>query len=48
MSGSGLGLAIVAQVAHELQGTVRVDTSSTLGGAAFTLEIPVVTTVEEQ
>ena len=40
MPGSGLGLAIVAQVASEGRGTIRVGSSDTLGGAAFTLEIP--------
>jgi len=40
MPGSGLGLAIVAQVASEARGTIRVGNSDTLGGAAFTLEIP--------
>jgi two-component system sensor histidine kinase MprB len=46
MPGSGLGLAIVAQVASEARGTVRVSSSDTLGGAAFTLEIPTVPTEE--
>ncbi len=40
MPGSGLGLAIVAQVASEARGAIRVGSSDTLGGAAFTLEIP--------
>ena len=40
MPGSGLGLAIVDQVASEARGTIRVGSSNTLGGAAFTLEIP--------
>jgi two-component system sensor histidine kinase MprB len=40
MPGSGLGLAIVAQVASEARGSIRVGSSDTLGGAAFTLEIP--------
>ncbi len=40
MPGSGLGLAIVAQVASQARGTIRVGSSDTLGGAAFTLEIP--------
>jgi len=40
MPGSGLGLAIVAQVASEAHGTIRVGSSDSLGGAAFTLEIP--------
>jgi two-component system sensor histidine kinase MprB len=40
MPGSGLGLAIVAQVASQARGTIRVGRSDTLGGAAFTLEIP--------
>lgn len=46
MPGSGLGLAIVAQVASEARGAVRVSSSDTLGGAAFTLEIPTVPTQE--
>jgi len=40
MPGSGLGLAIVAQVASEAGGSIRVGSSDTLGGAAFTFEIP--------
>ena len=46
MPGSGLGLAIVAQVASEARGTIRVTASDTLGGAAFTLEIPSIPTEE--
>ena len=40
MPGSGLGLAIVAQVASEAHGTIRVGSSDTLGGAAFTFALP--------
>jgi two-component system sensor histidine kinase MprB len=40
MPGSGLGLAIVAQVVSEAHGTIRVGSSDTLGGAAFTFALP--------
>ncbi len=39
--GSGLGLAIVAQVANEMGGTVDVGRSTELGGARFTLRLPI-------
>jgi two-component system sensor histidine kinase MprB len=39
--GSGLGLSIVSQIARELSGTVTISRSSELGGARFTLKIPV-------
>jgi two-component system, OmpR family, sensor histidine kinase MprB len=41
LPGSGLGLSIVAQVADELHGTVAVDRDPELGGARFTLSLPV-------
>jgi two-component system sensor histidine kinase MprB len=41
LSGSGLGLSIVAQVVNELGGTVTVDRDPILGGARFTLTLPV-------
>lgn len=44
LPGSGLGLAIVAQVVNEAGGTVRVDTADDLGGARFTVTLPVSTT----
>jgi two-component system sensor histidine kinase MprB len=42
LPGSGLGLSIVAQVVAELGGTVSVDRDPTLGGARFTITLPVV------
>ncbi|MFY9782087.1 MAG: HAMP domain-containing sensor histidine kinase [Acidimicrobiales bacterium] len=41
LPGSGLGLSIVAQVVAELQGTVSVDRDGGLGGARFTITLPV-------
>jgi two-component system sensor histidine kinase MprB len=41
LPGSGLGLSIVAQVVAELQGTVSVDRDPTLGGARFTITLPI-------
>ncbi len=38
--GSGLGLAIVRKVVEDLEGTVAVDGSTTLGGARFTVRLP--------
>ena len=40
LPGSGLGLSIVAQVVHELDGTVAVDSDPELGGARFTISLP--------
>jgi two-component system, OmpR family, sensor histidine kinase MprB len=40
--GSGLGLSIVAQVVNEFSGTVTVDRDPELGGARFTIQLPVV------
>ena len=42
LPGSGLGLSIVAQVVNELGGTVGVDRDPELGGARFTISLPVV------
>jgi len=42
LPGSGLGLAIVNQVAEEMGGTVTVDSSTSLGGAMFTLTLPTI------
>ncbi|RKQ96861.1 two-component system sensor histidine kinase RstB [Kushneria sinocarnis] len=39
--GYGLGLAIVARVAQWHQGQVAIDTSTTLGGARFSLVLPI-------
>jgi len=39
LPGSGLGLSIVAQVVHELDGTVAVDSDPELGGARFTISL---------
>jgi two-component system sensor histidine kinase MprB len=44
LPGSGLGLSIVAQVVAELGGTVSVDRDPQLGGARFTITLPVVET----
>jgi two-component system sensor histidine kinase MprB len=44
LPGSGLGLSIVAQVVAELGGTVSVDRDPTLGGARFTITLPLVET----
>ena len=44
LPGSGLGLSIVAQVVAELDGTVSVDRDPNLGGARFTISLPVVET----
>jgi two-component system sensor histidine kinase MprB len=44
LPGSGLGLSIVAQVVAELGGTVSVDRDPTLGGARFTITLPVTET----
>ncbi len=41
LPGSGLGLSIVAQVVNELQGTVGVDRDPVLGGARFTITLPI-------
>lgn len=41
LPGSGLGLAIVAQVVAECGGTVAVDRDPVLGGARFTVTLPV-------
>jgi two-component system sensor histidine kinase MprB len=41
LPGSGLGLAIVAQVAHELNADISVEESTNLGGAKFTLSMPI-------
>jgi two-component system sensor histidine kinase MprB len=41
LPGSGLGLSIVAQVVAEVQGTVSVDRDPLLGGARFTITLPV-------
>jgi two-component system sensor histidine kinase MprB len=41
LPGSGLGLSIVAQVVAELQGTVSVDRDPELGGARFTITLPI-------
>ena len=41
LPGSGLGLSIVAQVVSELQGTVSVDNDPELGGARFTITLPI-------
>jgi two-component system, OmpR family, sensor histidine kinase MprB len=41
LPGSGLGLSIVAQVVAELQGSVSVDRDPTLGGARFTITLPI-------
>jgi two-component system sensor histidine kinase MprB len=41
LPGSGLGLSIVAQVVSELQGTVSVDHDPQLGGARFTITLPI-------
>ena len=41
LPGSGLGLSIVAQVVAELQGTVSVDRDPKLGGARFTITLPI-------
>jgi two-component system, OmpR family, sensor histidine kinase MprB len=41
LPGSGLGLSIVAQVVAELGGTVSVDRDPELGGARFTIALPV-------
>ena len=41
LPGSGLGLSIVAQVVAELHGTVKVDRDPELGGARFTILLPI-------
>jgi len=41
LPGSGLGLSIVAQVVAELHGTVHVDRDPVLGGARFTMALPI-------
>lgn len=41
LPGSGLGLSIVAQVVAESKGTVAVDRDPRLGGARFTITLPV-------
>ena len=43
LPGSGLGLSIVAQVVDELDGTVSVGRDSSLGGALFTITLPIAT-----
>jgi two-component system sensor histidine kinase MprB len=44
LPGSGLGLSIVAQVVAELQGSVSVDRDPDLGGARFTITLPIAET----
>jgi two-component system sensor histidine kinase MprB len=44
LPGSGLGLSIVAQVVAELQGSVSVDRDPDLGGARFTITLPIADT----
>ena len=46
LPGSGLGLSIVAQVAAEFGGTVDVGTDPELGGARFTLRLPLADSAE--
>lgn len=41
LPGSGLGLSIVAQVVAELQGSVSVERNPVLGGARFTITLPI-------
>jgi two-component system sensor histidine kinase MprB len=41
LPGSGLGLSIVAQVVAELQGSVAIDRDPELGGARFTISLPI-------
>jgi two-component system sensor histidine kinase MprB len=41
LPGSGLGLSIVAQVVAELDGNVSVDRDPNLGGARFTITLPI-------
>jgi two-component system sensor histidine kinase MprB len=41
LPGSGLGLSIVAQVVDELNGRVSVDRDPLLGGARFTITLPI-------
>ena len=41
LPGSGLGLSIVAQVVAELDGSVSVDRDPNLGGARFTIVLPI-------
>jgi two-component system sensor histidine kinase MprB len=41
LPGSGLGLSIVAQVVAEVQGSVSVDRDPILGGARFTITLPI-------
>lgn len=41
LPGSGLGLSIVAQVVDELNGSVSVDRDPLLGGARFTITMPI-------
>jgi two-component system sensor histidine kinase MprB len=41
LPGSGLGLSIVAQVVAELDGSVSVDRDPALGGARFTIVLPI-------
>jgi two-component system sensor histidine kinase MprB len=41
LPGSGLGLSIVAQVVAELEGSVSVDRDPELGGARFTITLPI-------
>lgn len=43
LPGSGLGLSIVAQVVAEFHGTVTVDRDPELGGARFTITLPMAT-----
>lgn len=43
LPGSGLGLSIVAQVVSELHGRVSVDRDPNLGGARFTMTLPIST-----
>jgi two-component system sensor histidine kinase MprB len=43
LPGSGLGLSIVAQVVSELHGRVTVDRDPLLGGARFTITLPIST-----
>jgi two-component system sensor histidine kinase MprB len=40
LPGSGLGLSIVAQVVEEFGGQISIDRDETLGGARFTMSLP--------
>ena len=41
-SGTGLGLTIVRDAAHDLGGTVRALENGPLGGAVFTVQLPII------